>query len=766
MQMKRLIVTGCTALALCAANAETLTLPSTAYVRDGLVAQWDGIDNAGVGQHVTSLTEWVDLVGTNKIIFSGAVTVAGNYVQIPVNVVGTGTCEMLATNKEVQVEVRAHATKKNATRHSYYFSNMMAGLSLKSPMYGAYVTYPTGEETVEILGWEGWTDFSPASYMTYSLGTQVGSCSLDRDGKAYPYGLGHIGEGTAERSAQFILGDSDLIVFSHQALRLYSRRLSPDERKLNNLVDSIRFGGSGSLPLGIRLSPGGATLQVHVVIRPHGAAISINGAPETMETYDQWVEAGTKFTIEVAPATGRRVGWGSIPEGTEFSSDGQTASFSAAWPRQIGVNSFVPTHVWTGQVKTKTIYDFFEKGNWVDAAGEAVAAAPGSATDVVFIPAGTQSVTVPSAFSVGELHIGSLANGTDAVTVEFQHTRTNEVSGGIFVYRGTTVTHKGLFGVATTLDDARTKGAAIVLSAGGDMAVYEAVTLTTAGKGFGWTGGPGTTTRQTSFGAGHASRNNADDTADPPRGRTYGSILSPMTWGSDGAFQGCLPEAGGVVRLMAQGDLLMDGKIESSDIGGTGQSSSGGSVWITCATLIGGGSILANGGSIAGGGYSVASGGRIALEQTEADDFSAFTGQVQAECLTTVAANAALRAGAGTIYWKAKKVNEVRVGNELEAPNSLTDFPMPDDGNAKKVYRETALVGEKNVTFFLTADTKVYDLDLRSATSKIDLNGHTLKIISPAHKGGQGWKGGTYGDLVIEHGGKIVWSQGLLLMVR
>ena len=758
--MKRLIVTGCTALALCAANAETLTLPSTAYVRDGLVAQWDGIDNAGVGQHVTSLTEWVDLVGTNKITFSGAVTVAGNYVQIPANIVGTGTCEMLATNEEVQVEVRASATKKNATRHSYYFSNMMAGLSLKSPMYGAYVTYPTGEETVEILGWEGWTDFSPASYMTYSLGTQVGSCSLDRDGKAYPHGLGHIGEGTAERSSQFILGDSDLIVFSHQALRLYSRRLSPDERKLNNLVDSIRFAGSGSLPLGIRLSPGGATLQVHVVIRPRGAAISINGAPETMETYDQWVEAGTKFTIEVASATGRRVGWGSIPEGTEFSSDGLTASFSAAWPRRIGVNSFVPTHVWTGQVKTKTIFDFFEKGNWVDAAGAAVASAPGGAMDVVFIPSGTQTVSVPSAFSVGELHIGSLANGTDAVTVEFQHTRTNEVSGGIFVYRGASVTHAGVPG--PTLADAWEKGSAVILSAGGDMAIYEAAAVTTHAKGFNWTGGPGNSNQKYNQGAGHASRNNASDMT---YGNTYGSILSPMSWGSAASYQGGSDRGGGLVRLMVAGDMLLDGSVDAGNGSAqSGGSDAGGSVWITCATLTGDGAVLANSGFM-NTGYCVGSGGRIALEQMMADDFSAFSGKVQAGFDSSFAGNLEKRAGPGTIYWKAGKVNEVRVGSELPASKSLTDFPMPDDGNAKKVYRETALIGEKNVTFFLTADTKVYDLDLLSATSKIDLNGHTLMIYSKEHKNGRGW-GDTLDNLVIKNGGEIVWPSGFVITVK
>ena len=38
---------------------------SASYVADGLVAQWDGIDNAGRGLHDAETTTWKDLAGTN-----------------------------------------------------------------------------------------------------------------------------------------------------------------------------------------------------------------------------------------------------------------------------------------------------------------------------------------------------------------------------------------------------------------------------------------------------------------------------------------------------------------------------------------------------------------------------------------------------------------------------------------------------------------------------------------------------------------------------
>ncbi len=43
------------------------SLDSTSYVSSGLVAQWDGVENAGRGVHSDSPTVWKDLVGSNDI---------------------------------------------------------------------------------------------------------------------------------------------------------------------------------------------------------------------------------------------------------------------------------------------------------------------------------------------------------------------------------------------------------------------------------------------------------------------------------------------------------------------------------------------------------------------------------------------------------------------------------------------------------------------------------------------------------------------------
>ena len=54
------------------------TYTSEGYLQDGLVAQWDGINNAGVGLHVPDSGVWKDLVGDCDLtLLAGKGWVAG-----------------------------------------------------------------------------------------------------------------------------------------------------------------------------------------------------------------------------------------------------------------------------------------------------------------------------------------------------------------------------------------------------------------------------------------------------------------------------------------------------------------------------------------------------------------------------------------------------------------------------------------------------------------------------------------------------------------
>ena len=58
-------------IAACAALSAAAAYTSADYVRDGLVACWDGKENAGSGVHNPSATTWLDVVGGRAFTLTG-----------------------------------------------------------------------------------------------------------------------------------------------------------------------------------------------------------------------------------------------------------------------------------------------------------------------------------------------------------------------------------------------------------------------------------------------------------------------------------------------------------------------------------------------------------------------------------------------------------------------------------------------------------------------------------------------------------------------
>ena len=64
-----LAVIGCIAVL-----SPTWATPIADYVQDGLIAQWDGIDNAATGTHVASTNRWTDLVAGREFVMGSPKT--------------------------------------------------------------------------------------------------------------------------------------------------------------------------------------------------------------------------------------------------------------------------------------------------------------------------------------------------------------------------------------------------------------------------------------------------------------------------------------------------------------------------------------------------------------------------------------------------------------------------------------------------------------------------------------------------------------------
>jgi hypothetical protein len=196
--------------------------------------------------------------------------------------------------------------------------------------------------------------------------------------------------------------------------------------------------------------------------------------------------------------------------------------------------------------------------------------------------------------------------------------------GHLSVPSGATVTVQPYDATATNM------GRVAIFAASGSIA--GTLSADSAGNLPGTGVGKGTVTSSTSSsGAGYGGRGGVGTRGMP--GDTYGDWQTPVDLGSGGghiASYGPGGSGGGAIRLHATGQLDVDGTVSAA--GGTGYSrssgGSGGSIWITAASLTGTGTLQADGGPAANLSYGGGGGGgRIAIDAA----VNSFAGMIRAK---------------------------------------------------------------------------------------------------------------------------------------
>ncbi len=99
-------------LALAAATAAHAdTLPATAYIQDGLVVQYDGLENAGAGLHEDAITAWKDLTGNgHDLPLNAGDTVGADCVNI-VKAWRTASNGVFSAYTSITIEFNARPTE-------------------------------------------------------------------------------------------------------------------------------------------------------------------------------------------------------------------------------------------------------------------------------------------------------------------------------------------------------------------------------------------------------------------------------------------------------------------------------------------------------------------------------------------------------------------------------------------------------------------------------------------------------------------------------
>jgi len=471
------------------------------------------------------------------------------------------------------------------------------------------VNYKTGTSSVALK--DNWVDYVWTTNLIHNGIVQATETTYDFSGNTQHFYL--FGSGRSKSSIRFQrvkMYDNDVLV----------RDLFPatvdDVPGLYDAVNGVFYtnAGTGAFTTGpvldgVRLTPEGELeYRVTVTNNADEAILSLDGGATWIANTNLWLESGASVTATLKPdARGRFALFGSAGKGTWDRAAG-TFTVTVTEPMTILARE-AASYTWTGGSGF-----FDDPAHWT---GGMEGTVPYELDTVTFGPAAsladayTVTVTNPlvlAAMTVtGDIAYEETPDDDIVTTVKFKTGLATNTLGTITVNGAGKVTHEP-GGTAETQK--------LILHVTGNATVAKNGAITAYGAGYSKVKGP----LRGDYAGGHAG-DPGQNTGD----NCYGSIRCPVTYGSGGAYQG----GGGAVRLMVDGVLAVNGSVDANAPKGVKdyRMGGGGSVWVTCASLTGAGTIVADTGSggIQGGG------GRVSVNLTDPTaTFAAFTGSFHA----------------------------------------------------------------------------------------------------------------------------------------
>ena len=308
-------------------------LSARSYIQRGLVANWDGIENAGrYGEHRESITAWKDLVAgatwtlpADAVVGEDCVTYAGSaaswktdYAAATISKVRNGTLEaafyvaeacsgqILFGGREYRVSMRAESSADKLTLSAG------GGSSQNVPMAVCPILGLKNTACVTFL--------SDTPQTAYTNGFETTFSGVNR----------------IDTSSSTVTSGKDL-KGSIYAMRMYGVALTADEARYNAAVDAVRFKGADPAVAfdGCTLARWNSTadvLEVKIQVTTTGSGkFSLNGGAP-VDSIDQWIALGEDVSIAYA-ATGEQPMWMYLPAyAAREEGDGCSASFTVSGP--------------------------------------------------------------------------------------------------------------------------------------------------------------------------------------------------------------------------------------------------------------------------------------------------------------------------------------------------------------------------------------------------------------------------------------------------
>lgn len=258
--------------AFAAAPAFAASVPATsAYIQRGLVAQYDGIDNAGTGSHDSSATTWKNLAGDDssldgtcdaKLSWNGSNgwTVSGDCKPV---VLGAGIAQAISqTNCTVEIACKPSFVNKRFVYFSQYDGgSVYKTVSLENTVAGKYRLFRT--RIASGKSDYNWTDITPAAaadtFVSFSFALTNKYPKFYQNGTLEATATSAWGD--ASDSSESVIGgepwassNRDNANFdstyraafngTYHAFRVYNVTLNDAEIAWNEKLDAVRFNGA------------------------------------------------------------------------------------------------------------------------------------------------------------------------------------------------------------------------------------------------------------------------------------------------------------------------------------------------------------------------------------------------------------------------------------------------------------------------------------------------------------------------------------------
>ena len=239
-------------ISLAAQFAVAQTYTASSYVQDGLVGQWDGIENVGINlPHDPTTNYWVDLTGQSGdfALFTDVASFTDNGLRknaqgvMATNVTSTArsdvrTIEVVVSGAPASGWVHAFLITKDQTvsfangrtteGHREYFFDYSN--------YGWRTLQKPTQETITVI----YESSSKAKSFRQNGASPTGSKVTNNWGSPNGSSAMHIGGRTGYTAG----GDYKTYGYTIHAVRLYTRALSEAEIMQNATIDQIRFFGA------------------------------------------------------------------------------------------------------------------------------------------------------------------------------------------------------------------------------------------------------------------------------------------------------------------------------------------------------------------------------------------------------------------------------------------------------------------------------------------------------------------------------------------